>query len=89
MDPTNSTILPQSTGSHPSLEQSANISNYSTINSWKTKFESEANILEYKTIDPAYSTIMPSKFKIDSKLLGRNISKSIVDNMKIRRKKGV
>jgi hypothetical protein len=83
-----SDMLPQSQGSISNIEQIANSSNFSHVNSWKAKSSNEANVFEYKTIDPSYSTLIPSKLKIDSKLLGRNISKSIVENMKIRRKNG-
>ena len=61
-------------------------SNLSTLGNWKLRLSNEVDLLEYKSIDPSFSTINYGKGKSESKGMNKNFSKSIVESLKIRRK---
>ena len=73
----------------PCLKNNASIGNlqeFSTLSSFKVRLSNEVDILEYKSIDPSFSTTNYNKAKSVSRSIGKNISKNIMDNLKIRRK---
>ena len=50
----------------------------STISSLRVKLSNEVDILEYKSIDPYYSTFQNRKGKSDNKSINKVISKNII-----------
>lgn len=58
-----------------------------SVNHLKSRLEKEISILEYKSIDPSYSTIQHQKSKIEVKAMGKTLSKNMFENVKLRRPK--